>query len=146
MSVRVQEILHKYEVGAGSAAIRFITATIAIVALAVIFDLCAYRNLAARDAMDMAQVARNLSQGRGFSTSFIRPLNVYLLSGRSSDDHGGRVGMSKGGNHPDLVNAPVYPALLAAFMRINPSGQPDLAGRENFSVFLPDLSIAIFNQ
>src|ERR1043166_2939738 len=145
MSVRLQEILHKYEVGAGAAAMRFIAAAMAVLALAVVFDLSAYRNLAARDAMDMAQVARNLAQGRGFTTSFIRPLRVYLLSSRPSDS-GATPGRTGSGNHPDLANAPVYPGVLAAMMKIIPAGQPDLSRQENFSVFLPDLSIVIFNQ
>ena len=50
-------------------------------------------------AMDHAQVARNLFEGRGFSTFFIRPLSLQFHSG--------------GTHHPDLVNAPLHPFLLA---------------------------------
>jgi len=51
------------------------------------------------DAMDAAQVGRNISDGHGFTTSIVRPFSLAKAP---------RVE-----RHPDLYNAPVYPFLLA---------------------------------
>lgn len=50
-------------------------------------------------SMDFAQLGRNLSDGRGFSTNFLRPLALV---------HGGNPV-----NQPDLVRGPLYPIILA---------------------------------
>ena len=48
-------------------------------ALAVLYDLRAYRNFSTPEAMDTAQLARNIADGKGYTTSFIRPLSLYLV-------------------------------------------------------------------
>ncbi len=53
------------------------------------------------DAMDYAQIARNLATGHGFSTSIFRPL---ALSGFV---------LPANGVVPDVSHAPLYPAVLA---------------------------------
>ena len=50
------------------------------------------------DAMDAAQVGRQISEGRGFTTQFLRPLSLAKVGAAS--------------RHPDLDNAPLYPLLL----------------------------------
>src|SRR5256714_5496064 len=79
MAVRVQELIHKLEEGTGYRYLKFLLAIFGMVAAAVAYDLAAFRNLSTRQGMDAAQLAWNLSEGRGFSTFFIRPFSVYLL-------------------------------------------------------------------
>ncbi len=57
--------------------------------------------LVSADAMDYAQIARNLATGHGFSTSVFRPL---ALSGFVSPANG---------VIPDLSHSPLYPCVLA---------------------------------
>ncbi len=57
--------------------------------------------LVSADAMDYAQIARNLATGHGFSTSIFRPL---ALSGFVSPANG---------VVPDLSHSPLYPCVLA---------------------------------
>ena len=45
----------------------------------MLYDWRCYRNMNTAEAMDSAQVARNLAEGHGFTTLFIRPLSLYLL-------------------------------------------------------------------
>jgi len=52
------------------------------------------------EAIDAAQVARQVSNGQGFSTRFIRPLSLAVHP------------MRAGENYPDLYQAPLYPLLL----------------------------------
>jgi hypothetical protein len=140
MSVRLQELLHKYEVGAGAYIVRFAVVVAAVVALALAYDLAEFRNLATQEGMDSAQLARNIANGKGYTTSFVRPLSLHLLEQQGTNS------AAKNEGHPDLANAPVYPVLLAGVLKLNPLGDPDLSKQERFSVFPPDLWIAIFNQ
>src|ERR1043165_4280898 len=83
MAIRIQELIHKYEVGAGSKIVKFTTIFIAMIALAVCYDWLAYRNMTTADGMDAAQVGRRIAEGKGFSTSFIRPFSIHLLEKRA---------------------------------------------------------------
>ena len=58
MSFRVQEFLHKYEVGAGAAMVRFALIIMAVIALGMTYDLTAFHNLSTCEGMDAAQLAR----------------------------------------------------------------------------------------
>jgi 4-amino-4-deoxy-L-arabinose transferase-like glycosyltransferase len=67
-----------------------------------------FQGLRVPDAMDAAQVARHISDGDGFATSFVRPLSLAKVQ---------RVA-----GHPDLYNAPLYPlALAVAFNLFGPN-------------------------
>ncbi|HOO76622.1 MAG TPA: hypothetical protein PK636_00180 [bacterium] len=62
-----------------------------------------FEGLTVIDAMDAAQVARNLAEGRGFASDFIRPATLGRFPGREV--------------YPDLYNSPAYPWLLSLFFR-----------------------------
>ena len=51
--------------------------------LGVIYNLHAYRNFATQEAMDSAQLARNMAEGNGYTTLFIRPFSLYLVQSHS---------------------------------------------------------------
>src|SRR6267142_2092118 len=78
-SETIQMLIHKMEVGTGSRYLRYFALIIGVVGLALIYDLRAYRNLSAPEAMDSAQLARNISEGKGYSTLFLRPFSLYLV-------------------------------------------------------------------
>ena len=69
-SERIQSVIHKLEVGTGPRVMRIIVLVLTVVALAIWYDMRQYRNLATQEAMDSAQVARNLAEGRGYTTFF----------------------------------------------------------------------------
>ena len=75
-----------------------------------------FNGLRHAEAMDQAQVARNLARGKGFTTQFIRPLSLWWLVERSAS----RNAMLDG--HPDLLNPPAYPALLVALFYVVEKG------------------------
>lgn len=52
---------------------------VALVALALFYNMAAFQNFATPEAMDGAQLARNISEGKGFTTDFVRPLSLHLL-------------------------------------------------------------------
>ena len=57
-----------------------------------------FRGLTLPEAMDVAQVGRHVSEGEGFTTSFVRPLSLAEVP--------------RAERHPDLFNAPLYPLVL----------------------------------
>src|ERR1039457_5892781 len=75
----VQNLIHKLEVGAGRRVLRSVVLTLVVVGLVFLYDLRAYRNFSAPEAMDTAQLARNIADGKGYTTLFIRPLSLYLV-------------------------------------------------------------------
>src|SRR5581483_6882456 len=156
--VTLQDLIHHLEVGAGMKSfnrlMRWIVCALGVLLLISLYDLRAYRNFSTQEAMDAAQVGRNLAQGRGYSTLYVRPLSIYLLQHQArlqkeaaspapplSDP--GRLK----GDHPDLANPPAYPLLLGGLMKTLPFmyGLPWTVAKR-FSRYQPEVLIAVFNQ
>ena len=60
-------------------------------------------------------MARNIAQGKGYTTLFIRPFSMYLVKQHNQEAQrlaaGGKAAdPAKSGLHPDLANPPVYPS------------------------------------
>ncbi len=141
MSVGLQNFIHKFEQGTGTRLVRVVSAAIVMLALAIVYDLTAFTNISTPEGMDAAQLARNIASGRGYTTDFVRPLSIHLVEQRRGGDD-----PKMAGRHPDLANPPVYPVLLAGVLKVMPFATPELSSQKPFSVYLPDLWIAMFNQ
>jgi len=126
--------------------------------LMICYDYRAYKNLSSSEAMDAAQVARNLSEGKGFTTQFIRPFSMNLIRKRSMDKLAGGESADQldlariKGEHPDLANPPLYPLVLAGVMKAAPfdftisKTRPFWSSNNRFLRYQPDFLLAIFNQ
>ena len=133
-------------------------AVMGVVLLTVGYNWRAFRNMATQEAMDMAQLGRNIAQGKGYTTLFIRPFSIYLVKQRNLETGtappAGKVAdlAELRGMHPDLANPPVYPVVLAALMKILPFDYTASATTRfwsnggRFWRFQPDFLIALFNQ
>jgi 4-amino-4-deoxy-L-arabinose transferase-like glycosyltransferase len=154
----LQNWIHKLEVGAGHKMLRAMTLVVAIVALMFVYDLRGYRNFATEEAMDSAQLARNISEGKGYTTLFIRPFSLYLVQEHNRANY---AAATAGPNldfarlqtaHPDLANPPVYPVVLAGLMRVLPfnfiveTKKPFWTAGGNFARYQPEFLIALFNE
>src|SRR5688572_12248790 len=137
----LQEVIHKLTAGSGARAITAAVVFFGMVGLAVWYDLAAYKNLSTIEGMDAAQLGRNIAEGRGFTTQFVRPLSIHLVKKHRAD---GDALLAEA--HPDLANAPLYPLLLAGVLKGMPFGYPDLSQAQQFSSYVPELWIAGFNQ
>jgi hypothetical protein len=154
----IQNLIHKVEVGAGSRYLRFIMLGLAVVILVLLYDLRAYRNLATQEAMDAAQLARNISEGHGYTTLFIRPLSLYLVQSHNVARYAGAPASTNVDfaqiktAHPDLANPPVYPVVLAGLMKVLPFKygvelkRPFWSDNSRFWRYQPDFLIAVFNE
>jgi hypothetical protein len=154
----LQDILHRLETGRS---LRFFRVGLAVLAVAVLaggYNWRAYKNLATQEAMDAAQLARNIAQGKGYTTLFIRPLSMFLVKKRNLEAQGmpaaGQVPdlAEIRGMHPDIANPPLYPVVLAALMKVLPfdfsvsTTKSFWSNHGRFWRFEPDFLIALFNQ
>jgi hypothetical protein len=155
----IQKLIHMSEVGAGSRYLRFLVLGLAVVGLAFIYNLRAYRNLATQEAMDSAQLARNIADGKGYTTLFIRPFSLYLVQSHNEAKHVAAPATTnldfaqiKYNPHPDLANPPVYPVVLAGLMTVRSFRypvelmKPFWSDNSHFWRYQPDFQIAVFNE
>ncbi len=163
----VQSLIHRLEEAGGDRYLRIGLTLAAALSLMVLYNILCFRNFSTPEAMDSAQLGRNLARGEGYTTGFVRPLSMFLLEEKN--------GMKTGsatldpstdparirGAHPDISNPPVYPLVLAGLMKtirfdypvnvkkpfwsVADSRFPQNTGRK-FWRYQPDFLIAVFNE
>ena len=106
-SVRVQDLVYNVEVGLGLRLVQALLYTLFIIGLMMFFTGKRFAGLKEAEAMDQAQLGRNLMEKHRLVTQNIRPSSMWFLIEKSSQHN------PKMERHPDIVNPPLYPALLA---------------------------------
>lgn len=158
MTPLLQDIVHKVATGSGARLLRIGLAVLAVIALIVGFNWRCYRNLAQPEAMDQAQLARNLAEGKGFTTQHLRPFSIYLVKEHNLSrmetlpaERRNDPAQIKG-PHPDIANPPLYPLALAGLMKVLPLNHDSQKERPfwysdgQFLRHQPDFIISVFNQ
>lgn len=140
MSFRLQEIIHKVEHGPVYRYLAYVVGVIFFASVAIAYNFSLYRNLSTIEGMDAAQLARNLAEGKGYQTSFVRPFSIYLIQ-----KHQGLTNNIPDA-HPDISNAPGYPFLLSGALRLMPFGYEITRGIDQFRIHGPDMWITGVNQ
>ena len=122
----LQDWIHQLEEGPWFKRLRTLVIGLILLVLIGAYNMRSYRNMGTQEAMDAAQVARNLSEGKGFSTLFIRPFSIYLVKEHNQsrpatpEEQQGQDYARLKDMHPDLANPPLYPCVLAAWMKVYP--------------------------
>src|SRR6476619_3464650 len=75
----IQRTVHAIEHGGTALWIKRFLAVCVIVGLALFYFMHEFRGLATSQAMDQAQIGRNIASGKGWRTNFIRPRAVGQL-------------------------------------------------------------------
>jgi hypothetical protein len=119
LELKIQELIHLFEEGSGKVWIRRVVFGLVLALVCGVYFATEARNFSSPEAMDQAQLARNIAEGRGYTTWCIRPLSHYLVSERALKR------MSLSAPHPDVTNPPVYPAMLAALFKALPPSVRD---------------------
>ena len=104
-SSALQGFIHSLEQGNLSTVIRRSVITVIIIAVALIYLGGKFHGFLAPEAMDQAQVAREIARGHGWSTQFLRPLAVWQIENS-------KLPLPKT-NFPDTYNAPLPPLINA---------------------------------
>jgi hypothetical protein len=158
MSLLPQDIIHKIAEGQGARLLRIALAVLAVLALWVGYNWRSFRNLAQPEAMDQAQLARNLAEGKGFTTDYLRPFSIFLIKRFNQDrleslSEEQRKDLAQiKGPHPDIANPPLYPLVLAGLQKVLPMQHDALKERPFwfsggfFARYQPDFLISVFNQ
>ncbi|HTS16021.1 MAG TPA: hypothetical protein VMP11_00455 [Verrucomicrobiae bacterium] len=117
----IQTAVFQMEIGRGRKIMQWLLLIVLAAAMSVIYTLFQFRGLDKRESMDMAQVARNIARGHGFTTYVIRPLSLWELErhGWSIQTREARARLII--NHPDISNPPLYPIVLAALFKMLPA-------------------------
>jgi len=123
----IQEWIHKFEVGAGRRLFIGLFTGVVLLGMLVAYDVRVARNFATGEAMDSAQLARNIARGEGYVTRYVRPMSIWMVE--NAQRSGGQVStnaargdvsrIAQASAHPDVANAPAYPFLLAGYMRLS---------------------------
>ena len=82
------------------------------VGLAAWIGISEFHGLGTRESMDLAQQARQLSTGNGFSTDFIRPLALWQLRSKYGND---APSFTK---FPETLSPPLYPVIVGGIFRM----------------------------
>jgi hypothetical protein len=168
---QLHNLIYRLEVGSGKLLPRIVAAILVLLLIICAYNWFCFRNMANAEAMDCAQLARNLAEGKGFTTLFVRPLSIRVLQDRASKNPEPTAPFQTPdpaqlkGNHPDLANAPVYPVILAGLMQILPFhyradlntrfwsspgvelvGEHEEISLHRFRRYQPDFLISAFNQ
>ena len=140
--IRVQEIIHSLEEGQWAKRIRGLVLLLLIGSIGLVYNLTLMRNFTSPEAMDAAQLARNIAEGHGYTTRFIRPLSLDILreQGAVSEEE-------LRSEFPDITNPPVYPFLLAGLMKVlRPEFEIDTELFLGSPRYQPEIFINLLNQ
>jgi|ERR1051326_509993 hypothetical protein len=154
----LQESIHKLEVGGGMRYLKIALIILGVLAIIAWYNIQSFKNMGTQEAMDSAQLARNIAQGKGYTTLFVRPFSMYLfkreneMAASAVDKRLPELTRIKD-LHPDISNPPAYPIVLAGLMKVLPfhfdiSSKPKIfwTSRGEFWRYQPDFLISAFNQ
>ena len=107
---RLQSFIHAIEQGRFALVLRGFIFAVVIIAIALVYLGWRFRGFASPDAMDQAQVAREISRGHGWSTEMIRPLALWQLTEN-------KLPLPKE-QFPDTYNAPLPPLVNSVAIKL----------------------------
>lgn len=109
---KIQDIVYNVDVGIGQRLVKLFLFISGVLLVMTFYTASEGRyGLRSAEAMDLAQIGRNLSFGRGFTTQCVRPASMWYLI-EHTREHDPRIS-----RHPDILHPPLYPLALAAGFR-----------------------------
>lgn len=126
----IQDLVYNVDVGIGMRLTKVILYILFVVFVAVLYTATQFRGLKEAEAMDYAQLGRNLAERGSFVTQYVRPASLWYLKSHRADKD------PRIDNHPDILHGPVYPVILAAVFKLG--GSPSQAQVEGVGVFAPE--------
>lgn len=142
----IQDYIYMLEEGMGRIVLQRLLFVFAALGVGAVFLLTEARNFSNPEAMDTAQLGRNLATGKGFTTHYIRPYSLNLLMEKARQTGRGDLSVLRN-PLPDLEHPPVYPAMLAAVFKLTPERFHNSVGSGNPFTSRPPMEviISVFN-
>ncbi len=107
--VQVQSAVYSLEQGMWAKVIKISMFSLLIVVLSLVYLFIQFAGLSTPTAMDQAHIARNLSEGKGFTTDYITPLALNTL--RDAGKLGPEDAPADVSRLPDFYQSPLNPWL-----------------------------------
>ncbi len=102
--VQVQSAVHSLDQGTFAFLVRLGMILVLLISLSLVYLFVQFRGLSHSTAMDQAQIARNLAEGRGYATGLIRPVALNMVRGGAKTADG-----VDAGKMPDFYQSPLVP-------------------------------------
>jgi len=109
---KIQDLVYNVDVGIGLRLIKTGLYCLLILFVMVIYTATQFKGLRNEEAMDNAQLGRNLMYHKQLVTQCVRPASMWYMIENSSD-HDPQVNL-----HPDIIHPPLYPAVLAVVFKL----------------------------
>lgn len=109
IETNIQNFLHAFDQGRASLWIRRVIVTVLMVLIAVMWFALKFNGFSVPEAMDQAQIGRQIAQGKGYTTLYARPLAMHLGLART-----GQMTVPM----PEVSQAPLGPLINAAAFRL----------------------------
>jgi hypothetical protein len=119
----LHDIVYSIDTGTGLKIIRVTLYILFLLIIVMLYTATQFRGMVSEEAMDYAQLGRNLSLNGGLATKCVRPVSMWKVSSRNPGEN------PQIGGHPDLFHPPAYPAVLAAGFKLF-----ELAGIDPFAM------------
>ncbi|MEN7973233.1 MAG: hypothetical protein ABFR47_05315 [Verrucomicrobiota bacterium] len=104
----LHDIVYSIDTGTGLKVIRVSLYILFLLVIVMLYTATQFRGLDNEEAMDYAQLGRNISLNGGMlTTKCIRPSSMWKVASRNVQEN------SQVAGHPDLYHPPAYPMLLA---------------------------------
>jgi len=110
---RVQDWVAEMDVGGGGGLFRVGMFLMLVLLVILLYTGTQFYGLRDPEAMDIGQLARNVSRGEGYVTRVVRPLEMWWLNQRGKPPVNPATG-----TQPELFTPPVYPYLVAALIKV----------------------------
>ncbi len=104
---RIQDLVYNVEVGVGLQIIKTGLYVLGIFIVMLFYTATQFKGFKDAEAMDYAQLGRNLLVHKQLVTQNIRPASMWFLAEHSAQ------GSPRMQRHPDILHPPLYPATLA---------------------------------
>jgi len=129
----LQDVINTFTDGLGVRALRVLLFVVFVMAVSGLYVRSQFRGLKEPAAMECAQLARNIAEGRGFTTRSIRPSDLWYLSAHTGRQHDGN-------GFPELRHAPLFPYVLSLGYRLV---RPSFEVQPAVTVFAPEKWVVI---
>lgn len=104
---KIQDIVYNVDVGIGVRLIKLGLFLLVLLSIMVLYTATQFRGLKDAEAMDLAQLGRNVMTHGRFITQNIRPASMWYLIEHSQKQDPMMTA------HPDILHPPLYPLVLA---------------------------------
>jgi len=129
----VQRVINSIDQGFGLKLTRVMLFFLFVICVFGFYAYTQFRGLRDPEAMEYAQLARNMATGKAFVTGCVRPADFWYVEKHSERKY--RVNA-----YPDIRHPPFFPALLSLGFRIF---RPSFTVEPRFSIFAPEKQVIV---